>query len=61
MAIRRDDQQLFFHDTIAAAFGSTLTVSNWNPSADVNVDGKVDMKDIAIAAADFGQYSLSYT
>lgn len=29
---------------------------NWNPNADVNNDGVVNMKDIAIAIAYFNQY-----
>jgi hypothetical protein len=39
---------------IAIAFDSTLGSSRYNPSADLNGDGKVDIIDIAIAAADFG-------
>jgi hypothetical protein len=39
---------------IAVAFDSTLGSSRYNPSADLNGDGKVDIIDVAIAAADFG-------
>ena len=41
--------------TVASAFSSTPTSSNWNPYADINNDGHVDIVDVATAAFHFGQ------
>jgi len=39
----------------AKAFGSTSTSPRWNPDADINLDGKIDMKDLYIIVANFGK------
>jgi PKD repeat protein len=44
---------------VAKAFGSAPGSPNWNPIADVNRDGKVDMKDIIPIARSFGKDSYS--
>jgi len=36
------------------AYGSKPGMANWNPDADLNGDGKVDMTDIGIASKNFG-------
>jgi hypothetical protein len=41
---------------IARAFGTTTGNPRYNPNYDINGDGKIDMKDIAIAAKNFGQH-----
>jgi hypothetical protein len=41
---------------IARAFGTTTGNPRYNPNYDINSDGKIDMKDIAIAAKNFGQH-----
>jgi hypothetical protein len=41
--------------TVAFAFGSTPSSSNWNPYADLNNDGTVNIVDVATAAFHFGQ------
>jgi hypothetical protein len=41
---------------VARAFGSKPGSSNWNPNADINGDGIVNMKDIALVARNFGQH-----
>jgi len=40
---------------VAKAFGATPSDPRWNPAADLNGDGKIDMKDIAIVTANFGK------
>jgi hypothetical protein len=40
---------------ITSAFGSKLGEAKWNPNADLNNDGIVNMKDIAILARHYGQ------
>lgn len=60
-----DDRLLFpspeflFFDcvTIALAFGSTYNdpFPPWNPNADINVDGWVDIFDIVIVATNFSR------
>jgi hypothetical protein len=40
---------------VAAAFGPTPSSPNWNPYADVNGDGKVDIRDIALVAKNYGK------
>ena len=37
------------------AYGSTSTSANWNPNADINDDGAVDIFDIKIISAHWGQ------
>jgi hypothetical protein len=39
---------------LQAAYGSTPTSPNWDKDCDLNGDGKVDMKDIAIASKNYG-------
>jgi hypothetical protein len=39
---------------IILQFGTTPTSSKWNPKADLNGDGKVDMEDVSIAIQNFG-------
>jgi len=34
-------------DIVKAALGSKLGDSNWNPAADINGDGVVDVRDLA--------------
>jgi len=41
--------------TAAQAFGSYPGHERWNPIADINNDGKVDMKDIGLVAKEFGR------
>lgn len=41
---------------LVAQFWTTPKSSNWNPVADVNIDGKVDMRDVATAIHNFGQH-----
>jgi uncharacterized protein (DUF2141 family) len=41
--------------TVVKAFGSVPGHPKWNPIADINGDGKVDMKDIGTVVADFGK------
>lgn len=36
-------------------FGTNTTSPNWNPRADLNKDGRVDILDIALIASEFGQ------
>jgi hypothetical protein len=40
---------------IAAAFGTRPGEPRWNPVADVNKDGKVDLFDVALVASNFGK------
>jgi Dockerin type I domain len=40
--------------TVAIAFGSTPTSSNWNAAADINNDGKVNVLDLAFVAIYYG-------
>jgi len=40
---------------IALAYGSSPGSPAWNPNADVNGDGRVDIIDLALAAKDFGK------
>jgi uncharacterized repeat protein (TIGR02543 family) len=42
---------------IARAFGSQPGSSRWNPNADVDGDGKIDVIDIEIAAMNFGKHT----
>jgi len=39
---------------LARAFGSYPGASNWNPKADLNQDGVVNMRDAAILLDNFG-------
>jgi hypothetical protein len=41
---------------VARSFSSSPNNSNWNPNTDLNNDGLVNMKDIALAARHFGQH-----
>jgi hypothetical protein len=41
---------------VAAAFGSNPASPNWNPYADINHDGVVDILDVALVASNFGQH-----
>jgi hypothetical protein len=41
---------------VASAFGSSSGVGRWNPSADVNHEGKVDLRDVGTVAAHFGDH-----
>jgi hypothetical protein len=38
------------------AFGSTPASAKWNANADVNGDGKVDIKDLVILIKNFGKF-----
>ena len=40
---------------VCRALGSTPGSSKWNPAADINFDGKIDMKDVKLVASYFGQ------
>jgi outer membrane protein assembly factor BamB len=40
---------------IARRFNTNATSPLWDPAADINQDGKVDMKDISLAAKNFGK------
>jgi hypothetical protein len=40
---------------LSAAFGSTPHDSNWNPNAEINGDGVVDISDAIILASNFGR------
>jgi len=40
---------------VAKAFGSYGGHPSWNPNADLNSDGKIDMKDIYAVAIRFGE------
>ena len=42
-------------DELAEAYGSTSTSPNWNPNVDINNDGLVDIFDIRITGAHWGQ------
>jgi len=37
-------------------FGTFPVSANWNPNADTNGDGRVDMRDIAIAILNFNKH-----
>jgi hypothetical protein len=39
----------------ALSFGRDLGHPRWNPDADMNHDGKVDMRDLVIIAKNFGK------
>jgi hypothetical protein len=41
---------------LVTQFWTTPKSPNWNPVTDINVDGKVDMRDIATAVHNFGQH-----
>jgi hypothetical protein len=41
---------------VAKRFGTTPSAPLWDPNADINGDGKVDMKDIAAVAKNFGKH-----
>jgi hypothetical protein len=41
--------------TTASAFGSTPGQPRYNLEADINTDGKIDMKDVGGVAKHFGQ------
>jgi hypothetical protein len=43
-----------------AAYGSAAGSPNWNPACDLNGDGKVDVKDLAILAKNYGKVSTKY-
>jgi outer membrane protein assembly factor BamB len=43
---------------VAKHFGTEPSKPLWDPSADINGDGRVDMKDIAIVAKNFGKHDL---
>jgi hypothetical protein len=38
------------------AFGSYPGQPNWNPNADLNNDGKVDIKDMVLLIKHFGEH-----
>jgi hypothetical protein len=40
---------------VCHVFNTSPEDPNWNPACDVNHDDKVDMKDIALVAHDFGK------
>ncbi len=40
---------------VAFYFGTTVGGPNWNPKADLNGDGKVNIFDVALVASNFGQ------
>jgi hypothetical protein len=40
---------------IAVLYGTNSTSPNWNPSADLNGDGKIDIRDVHIAALNYGK------
>jgi hypothetical protein len=42
-------------DALVEAYGSTSTSPNWNPDADINGDGVVDIFDIGICSSHWGQ------
>jgi hypothetical protein len=42
---------------VARSFGSTPGSSSWNPNADLNFDGKIDMTDIQLVASNFGKHN----
>jgi hypothetical protein len=42
--------------SLCMAFGSTLGRPNWNPNCDIEGNGGIDMGDIVIACANFGQH-----
>jgi hypothetical protein len=39
---------------IKLAFGSTSAAPAWNPLADITIDGKVDVSDLAVAGRSYG-------
>ncbi|MFX0150859.1 MAG: hypothetical protein ACFFAJ_08775 [Candidatus Hodarchaeota archaeon] len=55
--VSNDDGQVDGDDLefIASKLGYTLGDEEWNPNLDLNWDGKIDMKDIAIAAHNYGK------
>lgn len=42
---------------VVQCFGNTSSRSNWNANADINGDGTVNMKDIALVARNFGNHT----
>jgi hypothetical protein len=46
---------------IARRFGCKPGDNLWDPNADINSDGKIDMKDLAIAARNFGKESTEFS
>lgn len=42
-------------DLISSQVGTTIVDDDWNPSLDLNGDGKVDVRDLAIAAHNYGK------
>jgi len=38
-----------------SAFGSTPTKPNWDPRADIDQNGRVDMTDVVIVVSNFGK------
>jgi len=55
--VSNDDGQVDGDDLefIASNLGYTLGDEEWNPNLDLNWDGKIDMKDVAIAAHNYGK------
>jgi len=39
-----------------ARYGTFPSSPNWNPNADINNDRKVDIRDVHIAAANYGKH-----
>jgi hypothetical protein len=42
--------------TVLRAFGSTPGKPTWNPIADVDQNGRVDMTDVMVVLVNFGKY-----
>jgi hypothetical protein len=43
---------------LSSAYGSMPTMPNWNATCDINIDGKVDARDLYLLAKDYGKTYL---